>query len=322
MNWLQVTIHTSCDGLDRIVGELYSLGITGLETEDEKEFLEHLKSTEQYWDYVDESLKARMAGESKIKLYLADNEDSAAQLEQIKRSLNELKQSGAGELGTLDITVESVCDDDWESNWRKYFKPTPIGRVLICPLWEPVPEDMQDKIVFKIEPGMVFGTGTHESTRICIEAAQKYTVPGAHVLDLGCGSGILSIIALLLGAKDALAVDIDKNAKSVAESNALINGINLDRYTVITGDLIEDAKLIETIGEDRYDLIFANIVADVIIAIAPNVAAFLKFGGTAIFSGIITERADEVAGHLVRWGLAPVEMYQDNGWVGIAARKA
>lgn len=211
-------------------------------------------------------------------------------------------------------------EEDWANGWKKYFRPLPVGeKVLICPAWEPVPPEAAGRTVFLVDPGMTFGTGTHESTRLCIRAEAKSLKAGADVLDVGCGSGILSVIALELGARSALALDIDPNSRRIAHQNAARNGVDDRRYTVLTGDILTDPALRERVQTRRYGLVLSNIVADVILRLAPMVPGLLAPGGTFICSGIIDERAGEVAEGLAKYGLAVRERQQENGWVCLTA---
>ena len=217
--------------------------------------------------------------------------------------------------GSLEIKSENVADEDWSEIWKQYFHPISVGKnILIQPAWEKA-DAPQDKCVFTVNPGMSFGTGSHPSTRFCLEEIEKYIKDGDSVLDLGCGSGILSITALLLGAKSAVAVDIDSNATDVAYDNLALNHLSKDLYTTYTGDITSDADLRGKLG--RHDIVIANIVADVIIALAPYVRSFMKDGAVFICSGIILERLDEVKSALTENGLKIKEIKNDDDWAAI-----
>ena len=315
MDWIQATIYTTNAGIEPVTGRLYQLGVTGTEIEDEQEFNEFLEDNQKYWDYVDDGLRRKMSGETKVKVYLSDNASGREMLLSIRESMRELKAGDPdGTFGRLETSLANLQEEDWAENWKQYFKPIAVGdNILIKPVWEPLPKGGEDKTVFVIEPGMVFGTGTHESTRLCLWEAERFVRKGDRVLDLGCGSGILSIVALLLGAEHAVAADIDPNAKEIAYHNAEINGIGKDRYEVLSGDVLSDGALKQKIGSG-YDVVFANIVADVIIALAPVVSARLKRGGVFIASGIISERGDEVARVLGENGLRVLEWKEEKGW--------
>ncbi|MDR3643633.1 MAG: 50S ribosomal protein L11 methyltransferase [Clostridia bacterium] len=326
MDWLRVTVATTSAGIEPLSGRLYMLGITGIEIEDEGEFNEFLKENRRLWDYVDEALVERMRGETRVRVYLPDSAAGRELLVAVKEELRRLRECDAqGAYGRLALELDTLSEQDWAESWKKYFKPIRVGgKILICPQWEPLPADAGDRVVFTVEPGMVFGTGAHESTRLCLAAAERVIgamtspadPPALRVLDLGCGSGILSIVALLLGAREAVAVDIDPGAEKIALHNAELNGIGPGRYAVLTGDILADELLRREIG-GGYDIVFANIVADVIIALAPSFPRFLKKGGVLIASGIIDERSEQTAAALEAAGLRVIRADTDRGWVGL-----
>lgn len=317
MDWIETTIFTTTEGIEPVTGRLYRLGVTGVQITDESEFNEFLAENRRYWDYVDDSLRREMAGETRVTVYLTDNDSGRAMLAAIRESMAALREADPEHrFGRLAVQTGSRREEDWVDNWKKYFRPLDIGeRLRIQPAWEPLDAKTTGaRTVFTVEPGMVFGTGAHESTRLCCAAAERYVKAGTQVLDLGCGSGILSIIALLLGADDALAVDIDPNAVDVAYANAARNGVGRDRYTVLSGDVLTDQAVQARIAAKRYDVVFANIVADVILALAPLVPPLLAPGGVFIVSGIIEPRRDEVAAGLRAQGFTLAESAQENGW--------
>lgn len=322
MDWIEINIYTTSEGIEAVSGRLYQLGITGLQIEDAQEFKDFIDKNEPYWDYVDDELMVKKDCETYIKVYVSDNEYGKETLLTIKDSMKALKEFDSDiNFGRLDIELTNVNEEDWANNWKQYFKPFLIGeKVIIKPSWEEYNEPT-DRIIFDINPGMLFGTGTHESTKLCIEASERYVKNGDSVLDLGCGSGILSIISLLLGADNAVAVDIDPNVIDISYVNAKMNGISKDRYSVLAGNVITDERIKAQIGYRKYDLVFANIVADVIIALATIVPTQIKSGGVLICSGIIDERADEVAKALKDNDFEILEMNKDNGWIGLVCRK-
>lgn len=319
MDWLKITIYTTSEGIDPLSGRLYGLGITGIEIEDEKDFNDFLENNRQYWDYVDEDLVKAMSGETKVSVYVSDNACGLEMLNAIKDELKAMKAIDENnEFGRLEAVIDGVRDEDWQNNWKKYYHTMEIGeRVLIKPVWEEAPKTT-DRVVFNIEPGLSFGTGAHETTRLCIESLEKYVKPGMKVLDLGCGSGILSIIALLLGAESAEAIDIDPNAVDIAYQNAERNGIGKDRYTVYAGDILTDYEIQSKLG--KYDIVLANIVADVIIGLAPAAKKYMKDGGVFITSGIIESRADEVKQSLVNAGFKTESESRQKDWVSVVCR--
>ena len=310
LKWLEVAVNTSTDRLDELTGRLINAGMTGLVVEDENEFKQFLENNRQYWDYVDEQLAQRMQGVSRIKFYVTDDADGKAQLNKYAALLG------------MEYTVTPLGDNDWAYSWQKYYKPMCVGeRLYIVPEWErekPVPEG---KVPFYLNPGLTFGTGSHASTQLCLAGVEEHTRAGDAILDLGCGSGILSIAALVLGADHAVAVDIDPKAVGVAYENAELNGIGRDRYTVRAGDVLSDKALATELAQEQYDLVLANIVADVIIPLSKQAPGLMKEDGWFICSGIIDTRADEVEAALVKNGLVVRRRLEQNGWVSLVAQK-
>ena len=308
VKWLEIAVSTAPDKLDEVCAKLTAAGMDGLVIEDEGEFLRFLEQNRQYWDYVDQELLDKMKGVTRVKFYVTDDEDGRAQLAQYTRGLD------------WEYTVTQLTDDDWAYSWQKYYKPLEIGRRLyVVPEWlrsEPVPDG---RVPFYLNPGLTFGTGSHASTQLCLEGVEEHTAAGEPVLDLGCGSGILSIAALCLGASDGVAVDIDPKAVDVAYENAALNGIGRDRYTVRAGNVLTDAGLAAELAQRRYHLVLANIVADVIIPLAPQVPGLLAGGGVFLCSGVLDTRAHEVAGAGHRGGLAGTREREKNGWVALEA---
>ena len=311
MRWLEVHIDTNHAGLDTVQAMLSGLDVDGVMIEDEEEFQDFLENNHDYWDYVDEDLERHMAGRSRITFYLEAQEAGFAKLGEVRVALEGLKQERR-DLGTLLMTLEDVEDADWENNWKQYYKPMEIGeRLLVIPQWEEA--DPGDRVPLYLDPGLTFGTGAHATTRLCLTALESLVRGGERVLDLGCGSGILSVAALRLGAGSALAVDIDDKCRTAARENAGLNGIGPDRLDILVGNLLTDEAAAEKIG-GGYDLVLANIVADVIIALAPRVRGLLSPGGTFLCSGIIEGRADEAAAALNAAGLEIRTRREDNGW--------
>ena len=311
MRWLEVRIDTNHAGLETVQAMLSGLDVDGVMIEDEEEFQDFLENNHDYWDYVDEDLERHMAGRSRITFYLEAREAGFAKLGEVRVALEGLKQERR-DLGTLLMTLEDVEDADWENNWKQYYKPMEIGeRLLVIPQWEEA--DPGERIPLYLDPGLTFGTGSHATTRLCLEALEGLVRGGERVLDLGCGSGILSVAALRLGAASALAVDIDDKCRDAAEENAGLNGIGPDRLSVLVGNILTDKTAAERVG-GGYDLVLANIVADVIIALAPRVRGLLNPGGTFLCSGIIEGRAEEVEAALAAAGLEIRQRREDGGW--------
>ena len=320
MDWIKATIYTTSEGIEPVSGRLYQLGITGLEIDDEQDFKDFLENNRQYWDYVDEDLIKEKEGETRVSVYVSDNPSGYEMLTAIKGTLAELRALDEDKtFGRLEIETLTLNEEDWENNWKKYFHPMEIGeKILIKPEWEELTGD-SDRIVFNINPGMTFGTGSHYTTQLCIENLEKYLHSGDRMLDLGCGSGILSIISLLLGASEATAVDIDPNAVDVAYENADRNHVDKEKYHVYSGNILTDTALQEKIS-GKYEVVASNIVADVIIGLAPMVRQYMKEGGIWITSGIIEDRVEDVRAAMTENGFEVIELRQRKDWVSIVCR--
>ena len=318
MNWLELHIDTTHAGLEPVETLLSSLGIDGVVIDDETEFQDFLENNHQYWDYVDEDLEKEMQGKSRVTFYLQADEEGFAKMGEVRIALENLKKT-AQACGTLLMTMDSLQDADWENNWKQYYKPMEIGeRLLVIPQWEQEDPKVRKaleggRVPLILEPGLTFGTGSHATTRLCLTALEQAVQGGEKVLDLGCGSGILSIAALKLGAASALAVDIDDKCLDVAYENAAMNGIGRDTYTVKVGDILSDETLRAEIG-GGYDVVLANIVADVIIGLGPMVRSLLRENGVFLCSGIIDTRAEEVADKLRQAGLEILATRSSEGW--------
>ena len=305
MTYYEVILDTPSEQIELRCSELEALGVSGFIIEDETDFHSFLEKNKQYWDYVDEELAAKYTDLSRIKFYFTDDESGATQLKSI---LEKYPQ----------CTVSTVQDSDWENNWREYYKPIEVGeKLVVVPEWEKVPEG--GRIPLILDPGLIFGTGSHATTKMCLRALEKEAVAGKRVLDLGCGSGILGIGALVLGCDSCSGVDIDPKAPDIACANAALNGIGKDRFRVCAGDVLSDSSMIRTLGTD-YDIILANIVADVIIALAPKIRFFMKKGAVFICSGIIDGRENEVRAALTSAGLSVQEHLHDEEWNAFICR--
>lgn len=301
MDWLEITIETTPDALETLIAHLEDLGVQGLVINDERALREHLDNNPAAWDFVDEEVFSGLQGRSNVQFYLEDSSDGQAQLEEYRAALP-----------GYALSVRRVCDEDWLNSWKAYFKPIEIGRrLLIVPEWEPVP-DNTDRVILRIEPQNAFGTGTHASTRMCLEELE--TRRAGSVLDLGSGSGILSVAALLFGASSAVACDVSPDAAAVCRENARLNGIEDGRLRVDTGDILDSAILARITGGQRYDIVFANIIADVIIALAPLVRGLLNPEGVFICSGIIDGREAEVSTALETSGLRILNARREENW--------
>lgn len=318
MKWLELKIDAAPAGLEPVSALLEDLGITGLVIDDEGDFQDFLEHNHAYWDYVDDQLMQEKKGLCRITFYLEDSPDGYNTLAQVRMALSRVKQ-GHPEYGRLLLTMENMEDADWENNWKQFYKPMEIGdRLIVIPEWESagVPEG---RVALRLNPGLTFGTGSHATTRLCLTALEKHITGGQTVLDLGCGSGILSIAALLLGADRTVACDIDEKCMDVAYENAALNGVGRDRYTVRWGDVVTDQALRQELG-GPYDVVVANIVADVIKALASTVRPLVKEGGIFLCSGIIDDRAEEVAQCLRDNGWTIAETRSSEGWFSYLCR--
>ena len=322
MQWIEVCIKTTSQAIELVGERLTVLGFDSFIVDDQNEFHEFLENNRQYWDYVDEGLEKRMHGLSQIRLYLEDSPAAPDTLFWLKEQLRQLPaQYPSVSFGSLEVVLEHVKDEDWENNWKQYYQPLPIGeKLLVVPEWLH-PENPENRVEVLLDPGMIFGTGAHASTQMCMEELERAIQGGEEILDLGSGSGILSITALLLGAAHATGVDIDPKAEDVARQNAAINQLGPDRFTAVTGDVIADAAMMQTL-QGHYDIVLANIVADVIIPLAPAAAAFLDEDSVFICSGILNTRLPEVLQALEAAGMQILSTQQQDDWCRVTAALA
>jgi len=325
MDWLQITIKTTSEGTEAVAAMLMEVGINEIQIEDVNDLQNFLENNTDKWDYVDEELMQKTPdGKAMVTFYVPDNERAVETISAVKDGVKRLLSISDMNLGDLKLKIDDVSDENWLNEWKKYYKPFQIGKnIIIRPEWEPY-DNPGEKVVLTINPAHVFGTGLHQTTQLCIKQLENLVKLGSKVLDLGCGSGILSIAALLLGADEALAIDLDPEAVSIAYENAERNGIFRDRYTVRSGNIITDDVLKSDIEADKYDIVVANIVADVIVHAAPFVAEKIKPGGVFISSGIIRSRLEEVysAFDLVDLAVIRTDFYSDTDeWVCVVANR-
>ena len=300
MRWIEATVTTQSAEIDDVCAALAGLGVSGMSIEDEQDFKAFLENNRQYWDYVDAELEEKYRGLSRVKFYLNDDAEGRAALERIRTALGR------------EIGASVMEEADWENGWRQCYQPIEIGqRLLVLPEW--LEAETEGRAVLRLEPGLAFGTGSHATTRMCLEVLDSLDLEGKTVLDLGCGSGILGIGALVLGAKGVKGCDVDPNAPAAARENAALNGIGADRFDVRAGDLLADEGLRRSLGTD-YDLVLANIVADVIIPLSGFARRFMADGGLLVCSGIIENRAAEVEAALTRNGFHILRRLQEEEW--------
>ncbi len=320
MNWFEVKITTETPAVDVLCALLTDLGVKGFAIADKESFREFLNDKDGKWDYIDDDLMGLASCDTTVTFYLPEDAQGAEQLAGVRTLLKQLKAGeNAAFYGALSMETGNVDEEDWANNWKQYFKPLPVGeRLMIKPSWEPVPEG-NTRTILEIDPASSFGSGQHHTTQLCLELMETVLQKGDRVLDLGCGSGILSIGAQLLGAGSSTAVDIVEGSVRTARENALQNGIPAEKYTALCGDICSDASLCGRIGTG-YDMICANIVADVLIAMSGIFGDFLKKDGYLIVSGIIEERAREVLDVLRDRGFTVLSVREKEGWAAALLR--
>ena len=322
MNWTEVSIETAKAGLDLLCAFLTDIGFKGFAVYDPDDFEELMAGKAGHWDYLEEGLMEELtAGNPRVTVYIPENAQGAEQFAALKNLVQQLRtREDAADFGTLEITGKGIREEDWANNWKQYFRPLPVGnRLWITPTWveEPVPAG---RTALHIDPGSSFGTGQHDTTKLCLAMLEDCVQPGAKVLDIGCGSGILSIGAMLLGAERAVAVDIEQNAAESALENAVRNGIPAEQYETLCGNILEDAALADRLGSG-WDVVCANIVSDILIAMRELFVRYMKNGGALLLSGIIDERLDEVLAAMQEAGLTVVRAEQSAGWAAVRLTK-
>ena len=318
MAWLEISVSTASGGIAQAAEQLTAGGFEDLVLEDQAEFETFLEENRAYWDYIDEALQEKLQGLSCIKLYL-DAADAAG-LEKLKALLSDMRgRDAAGALGSLELSVKPLPEVDWEESWKDNYPPQPIGqRLLVLPYWLADTETDRQKVI--LDPGLTFGTGAHPSTQMVMEFMEQAVRPGCACLDLGSGSGILSIAALRLGAGSAVGVDIDPKAEDIARENAAYNGFAAPEFVALTGNVTADKKLMGRLMDAHYDIVLVNIVADVIISLAPVLPNFLSADSLLICSGILDTRLADVRAALEQAGLQVTDVKAREDWRSLCAR--
>ena len=311
MAWLEITVETTPDRIESVATVLTAGGFSDLVIEDQTEFETFLDENRAYWDYIDEELQKKLQGLSRVKLYLEDTD--APSMDRLKKLLE--KQG-------LSMTAAPLAETNWEESWKDNYPPQEVGQSLVVlPYWL-ADSDTRGRKPVILDPGLTFGTGAHPSTQMVMEAMEELVVPGMACLDLGSGSGILSIAALRLGSKSAIGVDIDPKAEDIARENAAYNDFSAPEFTARTGNVTEDTALMEALSQNRYDIVLVNIVADVIIALAPVLPKFLDGGSTLICSGILDTRLNDVTTALQKAGLTVTTVRAMEDWRCVTAKRS
>lgn len=322
MKWIEIAVYTTDTGVELVSGALLGVGIEQIAIElSEQKIERELKQAAPYWDFADAAELVNSRGPC-VKAYILDDISKRSLVDDALCAIKAIPEFyPLDELLPFNIEQRLVDDEDWANNWKQYYKPIKIGeKLLICPCWEDAGERSTRELI-KLDPGMAFGTGAHHTTRLCLEFIEQAVKQGDRVLDIGCGSGILSIAALKLGVKNAVMVDIDPMVVSVVKENLSLNELDAEVYS---GDILADTNMQQAIG-DGYDVILANIVADVIIALSSQVKRYIKPGGIFVTSGIVEDRQDDVLKAIRSAGLSVREIrcsYDGNGemgWVAIMA---
>ena len=310
MAWLEITVNTAADTVDTVAAQLTARGFSDLVIEDQEEFETFLEENRAYWDYIDEDFQQKLKGLSRVKLYLEDTD--GAGLARLRDTVSDLG---------LTMQAAPLPDTDWEESWKDSYPPQPVGKTLVVlPYWLEDTDTDRKKII--LDPGLTFGTGAHPSTQMVMEVMEETVKEGCHCLDLGSGSGILSITALRLGAESAVGVDIDPKAEDIARENAAYNGFSAPAFTALTGNVTGDKTLMRRLAEQTYDLLLVNIVADVIIGLSPVLPDFMTEQTVLICSGILDSRLADVTDALKAAGLTVTAIRSKEAWRCVKAKKA
>lgn len=317
MRWNKYTLTTTAEAEDMISSMMMEAGIEGIEIEDKVPLSESDKS-QMFVDILPEG--PADDGVARISFYLEPDQDNAAILAAVEEGLEEIRSWGV-DVGTGTIEASQTEDKDWINNWKQYFHQFYVDDILIKPSWEEVKPEDREKLLIQIDPGTAFGTGMHETTQLCIRQIKKYVKPDTVLLDVGTGSGILSIAALKLGAKFACGTDLDPCAITAVKENMEVNGVEEDKYTVMLGNIIDDRAVQEAVGYEKYDMVVANILAEVLVPLTPVILAQMKPGALYITSGIIDDKEETVVKAVKAAGLEVLEVNHQGEWVSVTARK-
>lgn len=316
MKWIRYTIETTTQAEDFLSAVLNDLGVEGIEIENHVP-LTPQEAGEMFIDFPAET--GTDDGSSRVSFYLTPEEDHTQLLSDLRFEIEKMRSFLDPGPGTIGIS--ETQDADWQNTWKEFFHAFTVGDILIKPTWEDLPADADTRTVIEIDPGLSFGTGKHETTQLCIRALQKYVTAGCRAADIGCGSGILAIAALKLGARHVTCVDVDPVCLTSARENFSVNGLKADQGDFYAGNLIDDAVLRDQVGTGCFDVVAANILADVIIPMAPALSALLKKGGILITSGIIDFKEAAVKEALEEAGLCALSVDHDGEWVSVTVRK-
>lgn len=316
MKWKKYRLKTTAEAEDIVSSMLMDLGIQGVEIED-KIPLSQSDKEQMFVDILPDI--GENDGVAYLSFYLEPDEDSGTILANVRRELEEM--AAFADVGECLIEESETEDVDWVNNWKQYFHQFYVDDILIIPSWEDVKPEDQDKMVIHIDPGTAFGTGMHETTQLCIRQLRKYVKKGMRVLDVGCGSGILGMLALKFGASYSTGTDLDPCAIEATRENMEENGISRDQYEVMIGNLIDDKEIQDRVGYECYDIVAANILADVLVELTPVIVHQLKKGGIYITSGIIDDKEQTVTDAVRKAGLELQDVTYQGEWVCVTARK-
>lgn len=322
MEWLELTIQSASGGMELLETVLSMNGYDSFIVDDAQDFENFLETNKDYWDVIDNDLTEKMQDASSLRLYLEDTPAAMEEVCRLKELLAALPQQWPDvDFGTLEVDTANVRNEDWENNWKQYYQPISIGqKLLVVPKWMQ-PENPDDRIPVLLDPGMIFGTGAHASTQMCMTALEALVHGGEEVIDLGSGSGILSITAIKLGAKHAIGIDVDPKAEDIARENAAYNGIYEDRFLAKTGNVIAGQDDLSDILSQKYDIVCMNIFPDVIIPMAPILPGIMHESSVVVCSGILNTRLQEVLDALSAAGLEVLSQQEQSDWCCLLAKK-